>query len=283
MGQLIDNLIAFRILYLLVKPFEKSDAYRLGIIDKNGKLLRKAEELKTSEEKDAYNYLTRLIFNLKRLLAKLPGGSSMLASFVAAYFLIKEGVEHDDLSNLEERFFALNTQINEGLVLVEEQLLVEKFLILMEDELNFDAAIQDESNIIIDQKTRELMDKSFNDFKIQADDVEIIKEDGEAAPANSIGSGQMAQSPLPIGAVKRRNNWKIQPKAFGAVAFEVSGKAYNGFRNAKVKGAKWDDHLVPSDEDKESYDKIRQYSKTYNKKPILIKHRDQDAYQYIKH
>lgn len=243
MGQLIDNLIAFRILYLLVKPFDKSDAFKLGIIDKDGNLLRHADELKTPEEKDAYNYLTRLTFNLKRLIAKVPGGKSMIASIVAAYFLIKEGVEHDDLSNLDERFDTLLNQMNEGVCLVEEQLLVEKFLVLMKDELN-----------------------------------------EEGAPANSVGSGQVADNPTPLFAgVKKRNNWKDLPKAFGATAFEVSGKAYNGFKNAKVKGAKWDDHMVPSEDDKDTYDKIRKFSKTYSNKPILIKHRDHDAYQYIKH
>ena len=134
MGQMIDNLIAARILWLLVKPFEKSDAFKLGIVNKDGKLLRKADELKSDEEKAAYNYLTRLVFNLKRLIGKIPGGKSMIASLVAAYFLIKEGIEHSDLTNLEEKFITLTTQMNEGLVLVEEQLLVEKFLAMMEDE-----------------------------------------------------------------------------------------------------------------------------------------------------
>lgn len=242
MGQLIDNLIAFRILWLLVQPWQKTDAFKLGIIDKDGKLLRHVDDLKTSEEKDAYSYLHRLVFNLKRLIGKLPGGSSLIASLVAAYFLIKEGVEHNDLSNLEERFFALNNQLNEGLCLVEEQLLVEKFLELVKDELI---------------------------------------EDG--APANSMGSGQVAVSPMPIGAVKKRNNWKDLPKAFGVTTFPVSGKAYAGFKTAKVKGAKWDDHMIPSDEDKDTYEKIKQYSKTYPKKPIMIKHKDLDIHQFIKH
>lgn len=177
MGQIIDNLIAARILWLLVKPFNKTDAFKLGIIDEKGKLLRKADELKTDEEKAAYNYLTRLVFNLKRLIAKLPGGSSMLASLIAAYFLIKEGIEHDDLSNLEEKFFALNVELNDGLCLVEEQLIVEKFLYLMEDEL---------------------------------------LEDGEGGigvggpPVNN--TSQVAISPMPIGKITKRNNWKKKSK-----------------------------------------------------------------------
>jgi len=244
MGQLIDNLIAFRILYLLTKPFDKTDAFRLGIIDKDGKLLRKASELKTSEETAAYNYLTRLVFNMKRLIAKIPGGSSMIGSLVAAYFLIKESVNNNDFDNIDGRFLELNYRLNEGLCLVEEQLLVEKFLILMQDELLEDAVTA-------------------------------------PAPTNSVGTGQMASSPMPIGA-KKRNNWKDLPKAFGVTAFEVSGKAYNGFKNAKAKGAKWDNHMVPSAEDKDVYDKIKAYSKAYSKKPIMIRHKDLDIPQLIK-
>lgn len=254
MGQLIDNLIAFRILYLLTKPWQKTEAFRLGIIDKDGKVLKHTDELKTQEEKDAFTYLHKLVFNLKRLLAKLPGGSTMLASLVAAYFLIKEGVEHGDLTNLEERFFALNTQLNEGMVLVEEQLLVEKFLYLIEDELNEDGAPA------------------------------VSGGSGIAQGSSGAATGQttIAGNSMPISTVKKRNNWKKIPEAFGAKAFEVSGKAFNGFKSAKVKGAKWNEHLVPSDEDKDVYDQIRQYSKTYSKKPILIKHRDMDTYQHIK-
>lgn len=245
MSQLVDNLIAFRILYKLVEPFDKTDAFKLGIIDKDGKLLRDADSLKTQDEKDAYNYLTRLVFNLKRLLAKLPGGSSKLSSLVASYFLIKESINTKNFDNIEERFLTLHTSLNENVCLVEEQLLVEKFLVLMADDL-------------------------------------LSEEGGAAVPTNSVGSGQMADAPKPIGAVKKRNNWKDLPKTFGVTTFEVSDKAYHGYKNAKAKGARWDNHLVPSDEDKDVYDKIKQYSKTYPSKPILIRRKDYEQYTLIK-
>lgn len=86
----VDNLIAIRMLYLLVTPFVKSNAYKLGIIDDKGNYLKQFKDLKTTEEKNAFSYLHRLVFSLKKLLAKLPGGDNRLKSFVAALYLIKE-------------------------------------------------------------------------------------------------------------------------------------------------------------------------------------------------
>ena len=87
MSRIVDNLIAYRILSMLVTPFDKTSAYRLGIIDEEGKILRKMADLRTDEERNAYTYLHRLVFNLKRILIKLPGGDSKLKNIVAAFFL----------------------------------------------------------------------------------------------------------------------------------------------------------------------------------------------------
>lgn len=129
----LDNLLAFRILYMLVTPFDKTDAYKFGIIDKDGNPLKKSKDLKTSEEKDSYTNLTRLVFSLKRLLAKVPGGSSQLASIVAAYWLIKES--HNKRTVIrEEELLSLIALIEEKkLTLVEEEILIEKFITMMED------------------------------------------------------------------------------------------------------------------------------------------------------
>lgn len=91
MGRAIDLLITYRIIKLLVTPFEKQDAYKYGIIDKGGKVLRKAKELKTPQEKDSYTLLHRFVFNLKRLINKIPGGKSKLGTYAAALgLLLKE-------------------------------------------------------------------------------------------------------------------------------------------------------------------------------------------------
>lgn len=248
MNQLVDNLAAFRILYLLTRQWDQTDAFKLGIVDKDGKQLKTADELTTSEEKDAYNYLTRLVFNLKRLIAKVPGGKSMLGSLVAAYFLIKEGVNNSDLTCLEEKFIDLMTKLNEGVILVEEEILVLQFLELMnEDGVGVGGVVGTST-----------------------------------APANSMGGGGVAVKDNPM-KLKKRNNWKSLRKAFGITSFEVSERAYNGFTAAKTKGAKWDSHLVPSNEDKDAYDQIKAYSKAYSNRPIAIKRKDIEQYTLIKH
>ena len=59
MGRFVDSLIAYRILKLLVTPFDKTDAYKLGIIDAKGKELKRMQELNSVNERDAYTLLKR--------------------------------------------------------------------------------------------------------------------------------------------------------------------------------------------------------------------------------
>jgi hypothetical protein len=107
-SRIVDNLLAYRILSLLVRPFKETEAFKLGIVDENGKILKKASTLQTTQERDAYNYLTRLVFNLKRILMKLPGGENRLKSIIAAFYLVKECYEKkSSASFLEEKYFAL--------------------------------------------------------------------------------------------------------------------------------------------------------------------------------
>ena len=82
-----DLVYAFRFLRLLTTPWEKSKAFELGLVDEKGKKLKKAS---TPEEKSAYTVFHRLVFNIKRILGKLPFGQTKLASYAAALFLIKE-------------------------------------------------------------------------------------------------------------------------------------------------------------------------------------------------
>lgn len=130
MSRLVDNLIAYRILSMLVVPFTDTKAYKLGIIDKNGKNLRKTSTLKTSEERDSYNYLNRLVFNMKKIINKLPGGDSKLKNIIAALFLIREYYESGNrtTSLMEEKYLRILHKLENGVCLVEEEITVLKFL-----------------------------------------------------------------------------------------------------------------------------------------------------------
>ena len=86
MANVADTYMIYQVLKRLTTPFNETKAFELGLIDKDGKLLKKA---KTSDEKKAYTYFDRFIFNLKRLLHRV-GLKSKFASYGAALFLLKE-------------------------------------------------------------------------------------------------------------------------------------------------------------------------------------------------
>jgi hypothetical protein len=90
MGRFVDSVIAYRILKMLVTPFEETDAYSLGIIDAKGKELKKMSQLNTVQERDSYSILHRMIFRIKRIIEKVPVESKKIATFAAALALIKE-------------------------------------------------------------------------------------------------------------------------------------------------------------------------------------------------
>ena len=105
-GQAIDLFVAYRFLRILTTPWEDQEAFKLGIIDKDGKLLRKRNTLKTQEEKKSFTLLHRLIFNLKRILHKIPGVRTKLGTYATALFLLKQHFagQVEDEDTIEKAF-----------------------------------------------------------------------------------------------------------------------------------------------------------------------------------
>ena len=95
-----DLILIYQFIKRLSTPFEEQEAYKLGIIDEKGNRV-KSKKLETKEEKNAYGYLDKLIFNLKKLIEKVPGGKSRLGSFAAALFLIREGAGEKEFTAQE--------------------------------------------------------------------------------------------------------------------------------------------------------------------------------------
>ena len=106
MPRIVDTLIVFRILKLLTTKWENFKAYKLGIIDKNGNRI-KSKDVETSEEKDSFDLLHRLVFNLKRIITKVPFGKTVFASYAIALLLLKENTElgEDQMEELCEKFY----------------------------------------------------------------------------------------------------------------------------------------------------------------------------------
>ena len=112
--RIIDTLIVFRILKLLTTPFNKQKAFKFGFIDKDGKRIKKLPDGSDNKpssklEKSSYTFLHRLVFNLKRIIEKVPFGKTQFASYAVALALLKEHCELSDEQGQElyEKFYRM--------------------------------------------------------------------------------------------------------------------------------------------------------------------------------
>jgi len=136
MGRAIDLFVTYRFIKLLVTPFEKTDAYKLGVIDEKGNRIMpapvggvrqtKPEPLRTTEEKNSYTILHKLVFNIKKIFSKVPGLRTKLGTYAAALFLLKdtfkESVDDPDvfekefMKYLKEQGYEIDDTISEEII-----------------------------------------------------------------------------------------------------------------------------------------------------------------------
>ena len=139
-----DLVYTFRFIRMLVLKWPEWDAYKLGIIDKDGKRI-KSTKIDGDEMRSAWTPFIRLCANIKRLISKIPGGGSRLGGFVSALYLIKENgklkdkdiqkildsVDINDLDFLSEEnqwFMREDGTISPGVYQVEEYKLLNNSL-----------------------------------------------------------------------------------------------------------------------------------------------------------
>ena len=129
MNQLLDREYALRILKMLATDFKDMPAFKKGIIDKDGKVLKKSYQLKTQDERKAYNYLDRLVIILKKEIIKAQkrGDYTLSRALSPALWLVREQLDSGSRAtmNIEGRYQKL---LNLNVTLVEEEILVKKFL-----------------------------------------------------------------------------------------------------------------------------------------------------------
>ena len=112
MNRLVNAFVIYKFIKLLVTPFEKTDAFKLGIIDKDGNRIKKknsdevAVDLLTSQLKNSYTILHKLVFNIKKIFAKVPGLRTKVGTYAAALFLLKDTFKEsvDDPDVFEKEF-----------------------------------------------------------------------------------------------------------------------------------------------------------------------------------
>jgi hypothetical protein len=200
MGRAVDLFVTYRFLKLLTTPFNKTDAFKLGIIDKDGNRIKEedgsVEVLRTPDEKGAYTILHKLIFNIKKLFGKVPGLRTKVGTYAAALFLLKdtfkEHVEDPDIFEkefmkyLKEEGYELDNSISEDVigfgeilpkgnyVLVndilnkeEEELSAKKGdkVVAYDDEAPIDTILGVEIFPVIHVKTQEKIYVSLEDIK----------------------------------------------------------------------------------------------------------------------
>jgi len=85
----VDVFMVYQFLKRLATPFEKWDAFKEGVIDKEGNIILKKNN-RNQKQKQTLKIFDVMILRLKRLLGKIPGGKTRLASYAAALWLIKE-------------------------------------------------------------------------------------------------------------------------------------------------------------------------------------------------
>ena len=205
MGRAIDLFVTYRFIKLLTTPFEKTDAFKLGIIDKEGNRIMKdsvsrgkipAVALEKTNEKNAYTILHKLVFNIKKIFQKVPGLRTKVGTYAAALFLLKdtfkEGVEDPDvfeqefIKYLRENNVELDDKISEEVVgfgqllpkgeyvlkqdilnKEEEELTAKKGdkVIAFEDEAPVDTVLGVDIFAVIHEKTKEKIYVSLEDLK----------------------------------------------------------------------------------------------------------------------
>ena len=120
MAALFDTFVAYKFIKLLATPFDETDAYKLGIIDAEGKVLRPRKSLINSKDKAAYpSNINTLVWNLKKVLMKVPIVKSRIGQFASALWLLKEetGCNYDVLLEIFSEHTGINKQ---DLVLTEQ-------------------------------------------------------------------------------------------------------------------------------------------------------------------
>lgn len=117
----VDIFLVYQFIKRLVTPFKDWKAFKMGIIDEQGNILRKRKTLGKIAEREAFGVFDVMILKLKRLLEKLPGGQARIKSYAAALWLIKEGKNYDEdtpMEVIEESFMkeynnlVLNEDVN---------------------------------------------------------------------------------------------------------------------------------------------------------------------------
>ncbi|MCH2405186.1 MAG: hypothetical protein MK200_03200 [Nitrosopumilus sp.] len=197
-----DLYFVFRFLRLLTMDYKKTDAYKFKIIDSKGKALRKSADLTSTKEKASYTMLHRMVFKIRRLMEKIPGGR--FVNYAAALFLLKEQKDariwtddgymktklmefletdwetdakflKEEVDNMDKKTFKSFLTENQD---IEESQELQAMMAL--DDAGIEAVIDKKGKIVIDKKDKKKAEKALKKSfrkggapEIQYEEVEI--------------------------------------------------------------------------------------------------------------
>ena len=88
---IVDVFLTYQFIRRYVTPFKNWPAFKLGIIDENGKVLRKRSTLVTEEERAAFGTFDVLVLNLKK--ATMSGSNVVVPAGITLALMREDASE----------------------------------------------------------------------------------------------------------------------------------------------------------------------------------------------
>lgn len=117
--------IALDLINVLSTPFDQTESFRAGIIDRNGNQLIPNGSL-TQTQQQIYTPETRLYFKLRQLILRYPSNEWELRNILQYFLYLREAFENDDFNFNQTRLDYFESLIADGVVFAEEYCILEE-------------------------------------------------------------------------------------------------------------------------------------------------------------
>lgn len=104
MSGIFDTTLTYQFIKKLNTPFKNMPAYKDGLIDDKGNFLKSRRSM-TSQETKTLGLFDVMVINLKKLLAKVPGGSTRIGTIAATMLLLKSKPINEDFTYEDVEYF----------------------------------------------------------------------------------------------------------------------------------------------------------------------------------
>jgi len=200
MNRVTDLFASYRFIKLLVTDFKKLPGYKLGIFDENGNRkvnpeTGKPDKLESSKEKNAYTVFHKLVFNIRRILKKIPLIGTTLGSYATALYLLKDTFkESADLENVFLDYLHENHNIKSNLIESNEIQNLSKgtyklkndvmykteqndYEYIQNESLVYNEEVQEPIDVVMGIEIFEVFDSEDNRIFVSLKDLEKVSEE----------------------------------------------------------------------------------------------------------